>query len=794
MRKLKPITLLFIQSLLLFCLVSTPATAAPGKVDFDKDIKPILKNRCSRCHSGHKRKGGFSIDSRAAFLQEGESGPAVVAGKGKISLLVELITSKDSDERMPSKGKPLTPEEINLFRAWIDQGLTWPEGFSFTQWARAPMAPRKVELPPGEAKENPVDRLVRAYWKNKKPPTQLKQADDRTFARRVWLDLVGTLPPVDELEAFVGNRAPNKRAQLVNRLLADKQAYAEHWLTFWSDMLRNAYRGTGFIDGGRKQITQWLYGALHSNMPYDQFVRELISPAKGSEGFINGIKWRGVVSAAQRREVQAAQNISQVFLGTNLKCASCHDSFINHWRIADTWALASVFADKPLEIYGCGKATGKFASPSFLYPELGEIDPEGPRAERVATLARILTNPKNGRLSRTMVNRLWAVLMGRGIVEPVDDMDQVPWNSDLLDWLAADLENHGYDLKRTLRLICTSRAYQMHATKLPAQAPDPFVFAGPMTRRMSAEQFVDAVCALTRTTPGDLAARITVPGAGSAPLPRWIWADKKAARSAPLETVFFRKRFMLKSPPKTAPAVTTCDNEFILFVNGRHVTAGKDWNRPVRTELAKRLRAGPNVIAVQATNIAAGPAGFAFRMQLGEEILMSDDSWLVTRQKINGWEKLTLKTEGWQHASVLGAGDMKPWSLAGPLGDVRLAISGVRASLVNDDPLSRALGRPNREQVVTQRDSLATTLQALELTNGDTLGKKLKSGARYWMSRADIKSAGLVDQVYREALGRTPSREEAKVANELLGQPTNQQSIEDLLWIITMLPDFQLIR
>ena len=618
----------------LFWLAATVGGAADEPADFDKDIRPILKNRCARCHSGHKRKGGFSIDSRAAILKGGESGPGAVPGQSAKSHLIKLVTSTDADERMPSKSKPLTPAQIARLRAWIDDGLAWPKGFSFTQWQRAPMAPRVVELPPGDPKENPVDRLVRAYWKKRGSPKNLKPADDRTFARRVWLDLVGTLPPPKELDAFVRKRAPGKRAQLVDRLLADKPAYAGHWLTFWSDMLRNAYRGTGFIDGGRKQITQWLYSALHTNLPYDRFVRELISPANGSEGFIKGIKWRGQVSAAQRPEMQAAQNIGQVFLGTNLKCASCHNSFINHWRIDDTWAMASVFAEKPLEIFRCGEASGRHAPPAFLYPELGSIDPKAPRAKRLAELALVLTDPKNGRLPRTMVNRFWAALMGRGIVEPVDDMDQPPWDADLLDWLAADLAGHSYDLKRTLRLICTSRVYQMRASKLPAKIANPFIFRGPMTRRMSAEQFLDAVCALTRTSPGKLAAKIT----------------------------------------------------------------------------------GPN------------------------------------------------------------------------------AAPSVRASLVNDDPLSRALGRPNREQVVTQRDSLATTTQALELTNGTTLDAKLKAGARFWMGRAGKNAAGLAGQIYLEALGRAPSQEEARIAVGVLGQPVSSQGIEDLLWIVTMLPEFQLIR
>ena len=757
-------------------------------VDFAKDIQPLLKHKCSRCHSEDKHKGGFSIDSRESFLKGGKTGPAAVVGKGAKSLLIKRLTSSDPEKRMPAKGKPLTPEQINLLRTWIDQGLAWSEVI------RAPMTPRLVELPLGDPAEIPIDRLVRAFWNWHKVQVEIKPLDDRIFARRTWLDLVGMLPPAKEMEAFVHDRTPDKRARLVERLLSDKSAYAVHWMTFWSDMLRNAYQGTGYIDGGRKQITQWLYDALHSNMPYDQFVRELINPVKGSAGFINGIKWRGRVNATQRREMQAAQNIGQIFLGTNIKCASCHDSFINNWRITDTWALASVFADQPLEIFGCGKATGKLAPSAFLYPELGAIDPQAPRAERVESLSHIITDPKNGRLTRTMVNRFWAALMGRGIIEPVDDMDQAPWDADLVDWLAFDLAAHGYDLKRTLRLICTSRIYQMRAAKLSAEAPASFVFRGPVIRRMSAEQFLDAVCALTRTTPGKLATQITVPSTSTAPLPQWIWASKKAARSAPLESVFFRKNFILKSRLKAAPAVVTCDDEFILFVNGRRVTTGQDWTRPVRIELAKRLRVGANVLAVQATNIAAGPAGFTFRVKLGDKFLISDDSWLVTQQKVDGWQSPGFEMKDWQHARVLGPGGMKPWSLTGPLGDVRLAISIVRASLVNDDPLSRALGRPNREHVVTKRDSLATTSQALELINGNTLGKKLKAGARYWMHKEGKMPAKLVSQLYLEALGRAPSREEVRIALGLLGPTIDPQGIEDLLWIITMLPDFQLIR
>jgi hypothetical protein len=195
--------------------------------------------------------------------------------------------------------------------------------------------------------------------------------DDAAFLRRVSLDLVGLLPTPERLEAFLADPAPDKRERAVGELLDDDQAYAEHWLTFWNDLLRNDYEGTGYIDGGRKAITPWLYRALRENTPYDRFVRELISPTPESEGFIKGIKWRGAVNASQVPELQFAQNVGQVFLGVNLKCASCHDSFIDSWKLDDTYALAAVIADAPLELYRCDKPTGATGPGPIPLPRAG---------------------------------------------------------------------------------------------------------------------------------------------------------------------------------------------------------------------------------------------------------------------------------------------------------------------------------------------------------------------------------------------------------------------------------------
>jgi hypothetical protein len=485
-----------------------------------------------------------------------------------------------------------------------------------------------------------VDLLLRDYFSQQKV-TPAEVVDDRTYARRAYQDLIGLPPTPEQLATFAADQSTDKRAALVDKLLSDRHNYAVHWMTFWNDMLRNDYRGTGYIDGGRKQITLWLYSALSDNVPFDRFVRELCDPTPESAGFVKGIVWRGVVNASQTPEVQAAQNIAQVFMGINLKCASCHDSFINQWKLADAYALAGVFAEKPLEMHRCDSPLGEFAPLKFLYPELGKIDSAAPKAERLRALAAIITSPENGRLTRTIVNRLWARFLGRGLVEPVDDMDSPAWNQDLLDYLAADLSDHGYDLQRTMRLILTSRAYQLRSVGAEEQT-DEFVFRGPVVRRLSAEQFVDAVAALT---------------------------------------------------------------------GGWHTAMPKQIDK----ELQQQIRS------------AAGGRT-------------------------------------------------------------------VRAALVTADPLMVALGRPNREQVVTVRPAHATTLEALELTNGKTLAEQLARGAKHWLRKVPASTDDLAERLYLQALGRSPTAVESQIAAELIGAPATVEGVEDLLWAVVVLPEFQLIH
>jgi len=490
-----------------------PAAPAARSVSFQRDVKPILAHNCFACHAKGKRSGAFGMDTRALLLKGGEGGPAVHPGKSGESELVRRLLTSDAARAMPPGGKKLTPDEIHTLRAWIDQGAKWDEVSVSTVKGRN-LLPRRPPVPAGAG--NPIDLLLAPYLK--RHAVSPARVDDRTFARRVHLDLVGVSPTPAELERFLADKRPDRRAHLVRSLLADDERYADHWMTFWQDHLRDGIKDIGSTDVFRP-ITPWLHASLLTNKPYDRMVTELVTAdvppelldeeqiekldrtyqpgPEDASGFLRGLQ-SGLErpSGDQAWQVQAAQNIGQVFLGVQLKCATCHDSFIDGWTMDETWALANVFAEKPLESVRCALPTGKRPPAKFLYPAVGDVDPAAPRLERQRQLARLLTSPRNGRFSRTIVNRLWARLLGVGLVERTDEMESDAWSPDVLDFLASDLVIKGYDLKRTLELILTSDAYQMPTVDYSRPANEAFVFRGPKLRRLSAEQFVDGVYGL----------------------------------------------------------------------------------------------------------------------------------------------------------------------------------------------------------------------------------------------------------------------------------------------------------
>jgi hypothetical protein len=793
-------------ALSLCVLLGVPAAAA--EVDFSHDIVPILKKQCGQCHAGSQKKGGLSVNSRESLLAGGESGPVVVVGKSSDSELIARIKSSDKSLRMPPEGDPLPAEQIELVKKWIDGGLKWEDGFTFGPRSyEPPLKPRAIELPPVvQGRTNPIDRILDAYLTNKKIE-RAPAIDDAAFLRRASLDIVGLLPTTDELTAFVADASPNKRAQKVRELLDRDLPYAEHWLTFWNDLLRNDYTGTGFITGGRKQITGWLYQALVTNKPYDEMARELIAPpTPESAGFIDGIRWRGEVSAGQTVEIQFAQSIGQSLLGINLKCASCHDSFIDRWTLTESYGLAAIYSNQPLAIHRCDKPTGQTAEASWLFPEIGQIDGKAAQPERLKQLAALMTHPDNGRFPRTIVNRIWHRMVGRGIVHPVDAMQTEPWSADLLDYLANHLAENKYDLKRTIELIATSATYQGRA-EVVAKETEPFVFTAPRAKRLTAEQFVDAVWQLTGTAPANFDAAVTRGKADPTQkrTGKWIWSNDIPPGGQPVggQTITVRKTFHLASGPTRAGSVVTCDNEYKLFVNQKQVASDNNWETVEAVPLTSLLKAGENEILIVGKNGSSGPNPAAIYFEAlietddGKVVsIATDKSWQWTAHTPSDQGKLGDEVKDWREVSELGG----PWEerVAGQLNS-KLALSAgkesmVRASLVKNDFLMRSLGRPHREQIVTQRPNELTTLEAMDLSNGQALADFLERGSKNLLQREWQSPDEFVVWLFRAALSREPSASERSTLKETLGDKLTEQGIQDALWAVMMLPEFELVR
>ena len=793
--------------------------ASAHAVDFSHEIVPLLRKHCGDCHTGDKLKGGFSLNDRAALLHGSENGPVLDLKAPDQSLLLELITTSDLDLRMPPKGPGLSAEEAARIQEWVRAGAPWEEGFAFqTPAYEPPLKPRVVSLPPAtDHRDHPVDRILDAYLAQKgipRPP----RIDDGAFLRRAHLDLIGLLPTPEERDAFLADSHPDKRARLVRSLLARETDYTEHWLTFWNDLLRNDYGGTGFITGGRKQISGWLYESLISNKPFDQFARELLAPVNGqSQGFIDGIKWRGEVSAGQTVEIQFAQSVGQSFLGINLKCASCHDSFVDRWKLDEAYGLAAIYADKPLEVHRCDKPVGRTATASWLFPELGQVDPAAPRPQRLQQLAALMTHPENGRFLRTLVNRLWHRLMGHGIVHPLDAMQSEPWNADLLDYLAVDFQESGYDLKHVLERIATAEIYQTQVVT-ESDPHGPYVFSGPRPRRLTAEQFIDSVWQLTGTAPAKMDAPVlrgrpspeAIASATSQLTGTWIWGSSAHDGQAPPagESIVLRANWKLPAPVAAGAAILSCDNEFVLFLNGRRVAESGNWAQLSSVPLTDQLKAGDNQIVVIATNQGSSPnpAGLFFQAEAkltdgSSASLASGPQWEFNPQVPAGKEgRLGSLTNDWKPAVIVPA--VGPWSAMlqqqgptalarGLTGEVRM----VRASLMKSNFLMRTLGRPNRDQIVSMRPEELTTLEAIDLSNGEILSAALAAGAERLAKRPWKDSAEFVDWLYAHALARAPNESERDAALEVLGAEKPAPSvIADVLWAVLMQPEFQYVQ
>lgn len=359
---------------------------------------------------------------------------------------------------------------------------------------------------------NYVDRFVDAKLKTlRMNPSPV--IDDKLFVRRAYLDLLGLLPTMNEAKEFVASQDGKKRSELIDTLL-ERPEFAEHWTLKWADLLRVEEKA---LDRkGVDLFFRWIREGISTNKPIDEFAREIITARGSTYQNPPANFYRSVRTPIERGETAA-----QVFLGTRLRCARCHNHPFDKWTQDDYYDWADLFARvdyKVLEnryrdnldkhafegeqivfISMSGEVQNprinKNAEPRFL--GLAKSIDEG--QDRLQQLAKWMTGPENPLFARVQVNRIWFQVMGRGIVDPIDDFraTNLPTHPELLDALTADFIKSGFDLKHTIRVIMNSRAYQTSSLPNESNANDTINYSHAPIRRIQAEEMLDALSEVT---------------------------------------------------------------------------------------------------------------------------------------------------------------------------------------------------------------------------------------------------------------------------------------------------------
>ncbi|MFO0869319.1 MAG: DUF1549 domain-containing protein [Pirellulales bacterium] len=365
---------------------------------------------------------------------------------------------------------------------------------------------------PRPPEHNYIDTLVfDKLQKLRMAPSEL--CSDEAFLRRVSFDLIGLPPTREEYEQFLADNDPQKRARLVDRLL-EREEFVDLWAMKWGEMLR-IRAANNQPQYGRDAKAMWAYAGwvreqMARNRPLDQFVADLVT---GSGSNLLAPAANLYTSTERLTPQKTAEDLAQVFLGTRIQCAQCHNHPFDRWTMDDYYGFTSFFAGlnwkrgvegrEVMVVYNPAAppvehpVDGRRMPPKVLGGEAPDVAGQDPRA----ALARWLTSPDNSAFTQTMANVIWAHFFGRGIVEPVDDVriSNPPSNRELLEALGKKLAEYGFDKKQLVRDICNSRTYQLSATTNASNELDEAYFSHSYVRRLRAEVLLDAITRITGT-------------------------------------------------------------------------------------------------------------------------------------------------------------------------------------------------------------------------------------------------------------------------------------------------------
>ncbi len=541
----KPLTMLRTATLSILLGCSWVVSFVAGDdLLFNRDIKPILSDKCFACHGPAARAEGtgLRLDLRDSAVTDWE---VIVPGKPDDSELVRRIESADDGELMPppETHKPLSAGERALLRQWIAEGAEYE-----SHWSYRPL--KRPDVPTAKVKANPIDAFIDARLKEQ-GIEPMPEADPITLIRRLSFDLTGMPPTIAEVDAFVNDRSDDAYEKLVDRLLASPR-YGERMATYWLDLVRYAdtvgYHGDQNVS--QSPYRDYVIRAFNENLPYDQFIREQLAgdllpnatlEQRIASGY-NRLNQTTEEGGSQAKEYLAiyfadrVRNLSQVYMGATMGCAQCHDHKYDPFTMRDFYSIGAFFADiNEKGVYGARKRPPELRLPSKTQQEqlaelassitelqqadkedprikelqdkkkkieeavvttvvsesveprvirilprgnwmddsgevvqpaipsfLGKLELDGRRATRL-DLANWLGEPDNVLTSRTMANRMWYLLFGRGLSTSVDDLGGqgvFPTHPELLDWLAMEFVESGWDVKHLLRIIVSTEAYR----------------------------------------------------------------------------------------------------------------------------------------------------------------------------------------------------------------------------------------------------------------------------------------------------------------------------------------------
>lgn len=529
----------------------SPQRVVADEIDFNRDIRPILSDKCFACHGpdNNRREAELRLDERESAIADRDGPAVIVPGKPAESLLIERILSDDPDLKMPPAEslKELTTDEKERLQAWVAGGAPYAKHWSLTPVQR-PAAPQT----------GAIDHLLGKLWQSRglQPAAQ---ADPVTLVRRLSFDLRGLPPTAEEVASYSSNPTDESWDQLIETML-DSPHYGERMAVYWLDLVRYA-DSVGYHGDQEHAITpyrDYVIQSFNDNKPFDQFTLEQLAgdllPNRTEEQLI-GSGYNRVLQTSHEGGVQVQEyltkysadrvrNLSAVWLGATLGCAECHDHKYDPYTQRDFYSLAAFFADlddvssfkggntlptkrepeievlSPIDQRLLAEVEAKLAAtkptseraqlearkqellarkrrtmiskaveprvirilergdwmdqdgevvqpatPGSL-PELTDVDGRATRID----LARWLTSPDHPQTSRVLANRLWYQMFGAGLTPSLDDMGSQgtpPISAELLDWLASELLESGWDIKHTLKTIARSQAYRMSSIPTP---------------------------------------------------------------------------------------------------------------------------------------------------------------------------------------------------------------------------------------------------------------------------------------------------------------------------------------